>query len=314
MASHKKYLLSQSPLYRLQSKKRLAEILHVSLKKLKKLTNTEGLYSERDRFDPKKGKNRHEEEPKHSLKIVHKRIKELLTRIELPNYILCPNQGFSCVDNAEFHLSSSQLIKLDIKKYFPSTPSRRVFWFFNTHMGCSRDVAGILAKISTYKGHIPTGSPLSPILTYFAHVDMWEKIGEIAASANCKLSVWADDIAISGDPVPGKIVQKIKEAIKHNGLQYHKEEKYAGNKKPRILTGIKIKDGKLKALNRHHFKRFKLSQSLKKAIPITIALLGYLPQIPPVMALKILLVRDWLTLVNQFEGIDAHIKQVEARS
>src|SRR3546814_19036470 len=65
---------------------------------------------------------------------------------------------------------SSDLVHcLDIKKFFPNTPRVRVIASFQSIMGCRADVAGILGDLCTFEGHLPTGSPLSPILAYYSY-------------------------------------------------------------------------------------------------------------------------------------------------
>ncbi|MFB2935649.1 reverse transcriptase family protein [Aerosakkonemataceae cyanobacterium BLCC-F154] len=169
------YKLDQSPFYCLQSKTKLARLLRSSPTKLKELTVSKDLYTEEEIFDPKRNKSRLVEKPKPELKRIQKRIEELLKRIELPNYIHGPAKGRSYVSNAKTHINCFVVRSLDIEKYFPSTRSKDIYWFFYNHMKCSPDVAGILTKLSTYKEHLPTGSPVSPILSYFAHLNMWKE-------------------------------------------------------------------------------------------------------------------------------------------
>ncbi|MEO0971034.1 MAG: RNA-directed DNA polymerase, partial [Cyanobacteria bacterium J06639_18] len=148
------YELNQSPFYCLESKAKLAEILRVNQKELNILTRSENLYVEKDCFNRKTGKSRRVEAPKLALKLVQKRIENLLKRIKIPEYIHAPAQGRSYISNAKVHINAAVVRSLDIEKYFPSTPAKRVYWFFYKRMRCSPDVAGILTKISTFKDHL----------------------------------------------------------------------------------------------------------------------------------------------------------------
>ena len=159
------------------------------------------------------------------------------------------------------HRTNPCMMTLDIKKYFPSTTSKRVFRFFNTRMGCSPDVAGILTSLLTYKGYLPTGSCHSPVLSYFANIEMWESIGKIASDANCTLSVWVDDITISAKEISEDTKLLIKQAIKSYGFKYHKEKHYKKDD-IREVTGIVISDGKIKIPNRLHLKRYNFKKSI----------------------------------------------------
>ncbi|WP_232224138.1 reverse transcriptase family protein [Mastigocladopsis repens] len=249
----------------MKSKERLAKLLQISQNKLEILTLSEDLYIERDRFDPKKKKSRLVEEPKLPLKRVQKRIEELLKRIKIPDYIYASGKGRCYISNAKAHVNAAVVRSLDIKKYFPSTPSRRVYWFFHKQMKCSSDVAGILTKLSTFKNHLPTGSPLSPILSYFAHMDMWEAINEIVEGATCTLTVYMDDVTISGTQIPGGLIWQVEKQFHRCGLHDNreKEKHYVGNK-PREITGVIVKEGELKLPNRQHLKMHQLRQLIHK--------------------------------------------------
>lgn len=255
------YELSQSPFYCLRKKINLASLLNLSFAQLKSLTQSENLYIERDRFDDKKGKMRHEEEPKPKLKQIHKRIENLLKRINQPDFLHSPAKGRSYISNARIHVSAKVVRSIDIKKYFSSASSKRVYWFFHKIMKCSPDVAGILKEITTFKNHLPTGSPLSPILSYYAYIDMWEAINRIAIQANCNLTVYVDDIIISGSNVPEKVIWSIKQEIRKYGLDYHKEKYYSPKHIPEV-TGVMIKNGVMIPPNRHYKKMKELRRQI----------------------------------------------------
>ncbi|MDB9373085.1 reverse transcriptase family protein [Nodularia sphaerocarpa] len=255
-SKYARYELDQSPFYCLKSKAKLAELLHISQSKLKCLTCTEDLYVERDTFNPGRRKSRRIEQPKLPLKLVQKRIEELLKRIKLPNYIHSPGKGRSYISNAKAHVNAKELRILDIEKYFTSTPARRIYWFFHKQMKCSPDIAGILTKLSTFKDHLPTGSPSSPILSYFSHIDMWEEINRIVEPNNCILTVYMDDVTISGEHVPGELIWQVKKQFKRYGLRSNKkkEKHYIGKKSYEVTGVITTQSGELRVPNRQHLQ------------------------------------------------------------
>ncbi|MEH2223112.1 reverse transcriptase family protein [Nostoc sp.] len=249
----------------MKSKERLAKLLHISRRKLEALTDSEDLYIERDRFNPKKGKPFRVEEPRLPLKRVQKRIEELLKRVKMPNYIHAPAKGRSYISNAKAHINVAVVRSLDIKQYFPSSQSWRVYSFFYKQMRCSSDVAGILTRLSTFKRHLPTGSPSSPVISYFAHIDMWEAINELVEGEGCTLTVYMDDVTISGSSVPDKLIWQVKKEFYCCGLRDSriKEKHYVGNK-PREITGVIVKDGELKVPNSQHKKMHDCRQAIQR--------------------------------------------------
>ncbi len=255
--------LDQSPFYRLQSKKKLASILYVSTVELSKLLSKDDLYQEIDIIQG--SKTRRIEKPVYDLKRLQKRIATLLQRIKLPSYIYAIRRGASYITNAQQHIGSSILRTLDIEKYFASTLEKQVYYFFNTSMKCSPDVAHILTKISTFKNHLPTGSSLSPILSFYTHMGIWDEIFNLVSLDNCILTIYIDDLTISGDTVSDKLIWKIKQKLHSAGLRSNsKKEKHYSKKVSREVTGVIISpDGVLKAPNRQHLKIHNLRQSLK---------------------------------------------------
>jgi retron-type reverse transcriptase len=263
-----RYELDQSPFYCLRSQAKLAKLLWVGRDKLKFLTQSEYLFDCEESISTDSGKIRLLEKPRPDLKRVQKQIEDILKRIKCPNYLHNPKKGCSYISNAKVHVNANVVRILDIEKYFLSTPARRVYWFFHKKMKCSPDVAGILTKLLIFKDHLPTGSPSSPLLSYFAHMDMWEVINEIVERENCNLSIYMDDITISGDHVSDRLIWEVKKQLYCHGLRSNnkKEKHYAGNQSRKITGVIITSKGELKVPNRQHLKMYKTRKSLYSAV------------------------------------------------
>ena len=246
------YRLEQSAFYRLPSPRKLAQVLQLTEAEMQKLVEAgDKLYREFD-ISTKNGGKRRVEEPIPILKRVHRQIARLLSRIQAPDYLFCPVKRRSYVTNAARHQGNRVVRCLDVKTYFPSTLSRRVFWFFRTIMQCPADVAAILAKLSCYQGHLPTGSPLSPIMSYYAHYDVWGSVAAIAATHGCVLTVYMDDVTLSGEHVRESVLWNVKQAIYKSGLRYHKEKTFID--RPAEITGVIVEATTLRAPTRQHKK------------------------------------------------------------
>jgi len=129
-------------------------------------------------------------------------------------------------------------------------------------MECEPDVAEILAKIATYQGHLPTGSPLSPIMAFYAHCDVWEEVARLANSIQAKSTLYIDDFTISGAQVPGTAMWDIKKVVHRSGLRYHKEKSYCGHAAE--VTGVIVNGGKLVPPNRQFLKRWRLDNATRR--------------------------------------------------
>nr|WP_294512108.1 reverse transcriptase family protein [uncultured Rhodopila sp.] len=248
----KRYALDQSPLYKLANRKKLAGLLKISTCELRTLSRAaNSLYREFPVLK-KNGGTRDVENPARQLKLVQARLARWLSRIAPPDYLFCPVKGRCYVGNAALHRGQRVVHCLDVRKYFPSTPARRVFWFFHKVMKCERDVAATLTALSTYQGHLPTGSPLSPILAYYAHYDVWQAIASICREYGYKLSVYIDDVTVSGASICAAVLWRIKKEIHRSGLRYHKEKSYYDGISE--ITGVIVSGDRLNTPNRQHKK------------------------------------------------------------
>jgi hypothetical protein len=247
----KHHPLESSAFYRLPSPRKLAEILDISDTELRRLSRPDGLYRE---FGTPKGEGgtRHIEEPRAALKRVQSRIAGLLSRIEPAEYLYCPVKRRCYVSNAARHKDNRVVRCIDVKKFFPNTPRRRVYRFFKEIMQCPGDVAGVLANLATYQGHLPTGSPLSPIMAHYAYIDVWGAIAELARANDLTMTVYVDDVTLSGQRLPDAVMWDVKKLLHGAGLRYHKEKKYVD--RPAEVTGVILRSGELAIPNRQHLK------------------------------------------------------------
>ncbi|WP_294073611.1 reverse transcriptase family protein [Sphingomonas sp.] len=213
-------------------------------------------------IEKKGGGKRPVEDPVAPLKRVQGRIAQMLARIEPPPFLFCPVKGRCYVSNAARHRGNRVVHCLDIKKFFPSTPRVRVIAFFQFVLQCRGDVAGLLGDLCTFEGHLPTGSPLSPILAYYSYHDMWAEIAAFCASKGHTLTVYVDDVTISGAKVPLADVWQVRRMIHRTGLRYHKLKHYVD--RPAEITGVIVRGGRVVAPNRQRLKHRKLLLALQQ--------------------------------------------------
>jgi retron-type reverse transcriptase len=253
------YDLNQSPLFKLKTKRKLASLLRVTSSELKVFRKADTLYRETE-IPKKNGGVRRIENPRRNLKIVQARVARYLGRISPPDYLFCPVKGRSYVDNAAQHLGHRVVRTLDVKKYFPNTTRDRVYRFFSQVMKCSPDVAEFLADIATYKGHLPTGSPLSPIMAFYAHSALWDQVDKIAKRNDATNSLYIDDLTISGARVSKRTMWDIKKVIFSSGLRYHKEKVFRD--RTAEVTGVILRGDRLSVPNRQMLKKHRAERAI----------------------------------------------------
>lgn len=260
----RKYDLRDSPFFRLRSKEKLANLLYVTPSKLKKLAELENGYVHFPK-EKKKGGTRMISAPVRPLKAAQSRIAVLLRRVVVPDYLFAPVEGRSYVDNAARHIGAQSVRLLDIEDFFPSCSIRKVIWFFRTRMECSPDVAVILSRIATHDGALPQGSPCSPILAYFAYSEMWDEINSQVIKANCVLSVYADDLTISGDNLPEALIWEVKKILHRHGHRYARAKERARRNRPAEITGVILTPDGLTVPNRQRQKLHSVQTELLRS-------------------------------------------------
>lgn len=246
------YNINQSPLFKLKSKRKLAEILDLTTQEVESLANRDDNYRE-FLIGKSSGRPRRIEEPKPHLERIHRRLFTLLSRIEAPGYLHSGVKDKSYISNAKIHLRSNTAITLDIESFFPSTLGWHVFEFFKSTMECSEDVAGLLTKLSTVRGHVPTGSCLSQVIAFYAHKVMFDEIYALAEQSGFKMTCYVDDITISGPNVGHSFLYKVRGILQRRGLKSKsKKEAVYRNGEAFQITGTIIKGGGIFLPNRKH--------------------------------------------------------------
>ena len=287
----KRHDLHQSILYRIPNRKCLAKILFSSDKGLEYLANEKRLYNTWNE-EKKDGGFRLIEAPYDNLKNIQRRIADILQRITPPDYLMAPVKQRSYVHNAAQHIGATAFCLLDIEDFFPSCTYKKVFWFFSNIMQCPPDIASLLTKISTHEGRLPQGSPCSPILAYFAYMDMWQGIADIVISSGNTLSIYADDITISGSKIYGRDVWAIKKCLHRYGHSFNQRKERSIVNKPADITGVIVGKEKILLPNRQHrslteLKRANPAVSLKSKTTVARQIRGRIAQSNQIMNHKI---------------------------
>lgn len=234
MSTHKRVPLKGSALFRLTSPRRLAEILLVPRSTLERLVDAgDANYLVR----PDKKSGRVIEEPKPQLKAVHQRFARLLAQIETPDYLHSGVKGRSYITNANAHGAEHPCIKLDIKKFFPSSSSFYVQRFFEDVLEYPPDVASRAKQLLTYDGHLPTGGNASTIMSFWAYKPMFDEIEALARELNCEFTVYVDDMSITGSFANRRCQQAARKIVARYALKAHKAKVFSSGQ-PRVLTGV----------------------------------------------------------------------------
>lgn len=261
---NKNYNLDQCVFYKLGSKRRLGEILFCDPTLLEKLSQLNDNYKrftlplEVCEFTGKVKKQRQVQEPKRKLRSIHQRILKLLTGVIAPNYAHAAVQGRSYRTNASFHQEAVQLATFDIRKFYPSTSKELVYQFWAESLKCAPDVAKLLSNLTCFDTGLPTGSPLSPLLSLLANQKMLNELKHLADLHRLNFTCYIDDLTFSGEKIPKCLMPSVTRIVLRYGhsLSHEKTRIYRCSDVEKHVTGTVIRNGKIEApSNRFHKAR-----------------------------------------------------------
>lgn len=231
----KRYPIHQSPLFKIRGKGQLESVLGLSEASARKIS----IASNYRVFLNEAG--REIQHPIGSLAALHKRIDVLMAKVEMPDYVYA-QKGRSYFDNAAQHCGDIPLGKADISKFYPSTTRAMVRGMFRREFKCAADICDLLADICCYKQkHLPTGSTLSGRVAFFSAKPMFDEIERLALSVQCRMTVFVDDITLSGASVDIGLMLKVRDIVRRHGLKTKSSKtKTFPPSRPKIVTGTVV--------------------------------------------------------------------------
>lgn len=239
-AMNMRYSIEKSELFNLKSCHALAKLLKCTVKDLEIVAKNDDFYKIGNCQTG--DKTSVTETPVKRNRKIHDCLFRLLKRIKMPDYVHLGPKGRSYITNASVHVGTCQKYHVDISNYFQSTTWHKVYLFFLTKLNCARDLAGLLASIVTYDKHIPTGSPISTVLAFWANKDLFDELYAAANNIDVTMTLFQDDITFSGSKIPYQFRdQGLKTIQRHGLLANQKKTAFVHDFQPLKVTGIIVK-------------------------------------------------------------------------
>jgi RNA-directed DNA polymerase len=146
-------------------------------------------------------------------------------------------KGRNCLDGAARHAGESVVICFDLKDFFVSISSGRIFGVFRclgypgavsrylTALCTTATPSRMLERLSfderTYyrQTHLPQGSPASPALANKAAFTLDRRLSALARRLGANYSRYADDLSFSGDQhIAGTLLQAVPQIVRDEGF------------------------------------------------------------------------------------------------
>ena len=246
------YPLERSPWVGLGTQRAFARLVRIPLKELKSLAaHREDCYWTQTKIIGDKERNI--ACPIKKMRELHETLKRFFNRIQQPEYLYSPRRKHTAIMNAVLHQTGRVVVKLDIRQFYPKTTDEHVFRFLHHQLNMPDDVAGLITKLVTFEKKLPFGSPLSPVLCTLVHRDMFDRIHGYCALEDHTLSIWVDDLTISGLDRKDALTKAIRREIARKGLETHKLQRRR-IKRGMVITGIYISNDTIAPSNKTHVK------------------------------------------------------------
>jgi len=182
------------------------------------------------------------EAPKPEIKKIQRRFAVLLSQIETPSYLHSGVRKKSYVTNADPHDVQHPTVKIDVKKFYQSSRSAQLYEFLTGRLQWAGDVAGMMVKLLTLRGHLPTGGNASPLLSFWIYRDLFDEVNDFATGHGATFSLYIDDMTVTGRLVTRKTLHEVRKLVGNSRLKAHKL-KYFPRGVGRVITGVAMTRG-----------------------------------------------------------------------
>jgi hypothetical protein len=149
-------------------------------------------------FIPRRGRPpRGIDAPRVALKVIQRWIHDwILPRATVHESATAFAFGRGIFANGQHHATMRNLLKMDIRDFFPSVSSEAVNGVYSG-MGYGSEVAAQLTALTTLNGGLPQGAPTSPVLSNAIMFDIDVALARTATGWDAAYTRYADDIAFS---------------------------------------------------------------------------------------------------------------------
>ena len=131
------------------------------------------------------------------LKVIQGRINRFLSlNIAFAPFVFGATKGKDNVLNAKTHRGNKFVFQTDLQDFFPFVTNQAVYNMFIEYE-FSPDVARILTRLTTYKGHLPQGAATSATIANLVFTRIGNQISSIAIRNRWTFTTFVDDVTIS---------------------------------------------------------------------------------------------------------------------
>lgn len=147
--------------------------------------------------------------------------------------------------NARKHAGRPYLLNVDLRDFFHSVTREQVVQIFSgPPFNFRRSLPDLLADLTTYQGHLPMGTPTSPVLSNFACRELDADLQEFADNMLWVYTRYADDMSFSSkQAIDADKVDSVRAIVRKYGFEFNERKvKVYGPDDDKIVTGLLVTD------------------------------------------------------------------------
>jgi RNA-directed DNA polymerase len=185
----------------------------------------------------------------------------------------------SVLKNADQHTGRDFVANIDLKDFFPTISSNRVFELYRS-LGYSAEIASTFTRICTYRGRLPQGAPTSPDIANLICRKLDGRLVGYCSKRGYGYTRYCDDITISGEKgFSRSSFQRVSEIIADEGFLINLA-KFRVNYKTncQLVTGLVVNE----SANLPRYLRLRLravffqaNHDPRRFVPRVLELTGY---------------------------------------
>lgn len=238
--------------------KHLALLIGIETAELTKMVFSGERYYTEAKIPKKSGGFRSLYIPSAELKYIQRWIlSNILNKINISEFAtgFCPNK--SILDNARIHINKKCIVNMDIKDFFPSVTFEMTYRIFS-YYGYTNEISFILAKLCTYKGCLPQGSPASPCISNIVCLKLDSRLSKLAMKYQAVYSRYADDLTFSSDNDIKSIIPVATKIINDENYKVNdKKSRIAYPHQRQEVTGLLVNGNKVRIPKKYKKELYK---------------------------------------------------------
>lgn len=240
--------------------KHLSLLIGIDVSELSKMMFADYCFYKECSIPKKNGGSRILFIPAMQLKYIQRWILDnILSSIKVSTYATGFSNNKSIVTNAKIHVGKDCVLNMDLENFFPAIKYEDIFRIF-VYYGYTKEISYTLAKLCTYEGVLPQGSPASPYLSNIVCLKLDKRLSELAKTYNADYTRYADDITFSGSYGIQKCKSIIAEIVNNEGFNINdKKSRIAYKYQKQEVTGMTVNNNTIRVDK--EYKR-KLSQEI----------------------------------------------------